>query len=270
MTAAAEPLVQPLHCRVQGDHGPWTLILHGLFGAGRNWQAIAKPLAEDGRVALVDLRNHGASPWASGMRYADLAADVAACLRDLGAERARLVGHSMGGKVAMWLALTQPELVERLAIVDIAPVTYAHDHANLLAAMRGLDLRAIPNRAAADAALASSVPDLGVRQFLLQNLVLEDGRCRWRVNLEVIAASMPDLTGFPVTQASFGGPALAIVGGGSDYVDEQGERALRRHFPAVRLVRLDGVGHWPHAQEPTVVTGLLRSFLAEADDAVRR
>lgn len=254
--------------RTVGDGGPWVVVLHGLFGRGRNWQAVARALAEHYRVCLVDLPNHGNSPWVGATAYPEMAGDLVRLLDELGAVRPWLVGHSMGGKVAMWTALQAPERVAGLVVVDIAPVTYGHDHHDLVAALQGLDLTALRRRADADDRLAAAIPDRTLRQFLLQNLLVDEDGVRWQIDLAGIRASMAALTSFPATTARYQGPTLAIVGGASSYVDARGEAALRRHFPTVAVARLAGVGHWPHAERPRAVIELLARFLDDAGGAV--
>ncbi len=173
----SRPAPLPLHCAEFGE-GPPLLVLHGLFGSSANWRTLARRLAHQRRVLTLDLRNHGASPWAEEMSYPDLAADVAAFMHARGLACASLLGHSMGGKTAMVLALSRPRLVERLIVIDIAPVAYAHSHRDYIEAMRSLDATALARRAQADAALSAAVPDAGVRAFLLQNLVQRDGPVR--------------------------------------------------------------------------------------------
>jgi esterase len=244
--------------------GPPVAILHGLFGSGRNWHSIAQRLAATYRVIVFDLRNHGASPWADSMDYAEMAADVGAALAERGCGRAALIGHSMGGKVAMAAALSAPETVERLVVVDIAPVVYRPHHLRLVRAMRALDLDAVTRRAQADASLAAAVPDAAERGFLLQNLVFGDGKPRWRVNLAAIEREMGSLTGFPDLPpgAVYPDPALFIAGAGSDYLRPEYESAIRRLFPAARIERIEKAGHWVHAEQPDVFFTLVERFLA--------
>ena len=179
--------------------GPPALVLHGLFGSGTNWRSIARRLGSRLECHLVDQRNHGRSPHARGMAYPALAADVLAYLDANRLDRAGLIGHSMGGKTAMTLALSAPERVRWLVVADIAPAPSPSDHRPILDALRALALDSLASRAVADAALARSVPDLGLRQFLLQNLVHSDVGLGWRIDLEAIAEALPDLTGFPPT-----------------------------------------------------------------------
>lgn len=244
-----------------GD-GPAVAILHGLFGSGRNWTTISRSLAASHRVLLFDLRNHGLSPWADGMSYEVMAADVRAALAARGLDRAALLGHSLGGKVAMTLALTEPQRVERLLVVDIAPVVYPPSLLGHLQAMQSLDLTQIRRRSEADRPLAAAIPDPAERAFLLQNLVFEEGRARWRVNLAAIAAGMPLISGFPLFPGRYEGPALFIAGGRSTYLRPEHEPFIKRLFPAARVARIAEAGHWVHAEEPAAFLALAAPFLA--------
>lgn len=244
--------------------GPPLAILHGLFGSGRNWNSIAKRLGAHHRVVAFDLRNHGASPWAATMEYAEMAEDVRASLAALGYDRCALLGHSMGGKVAMLAALCDPGSVERLIVADIAPVAYRPHHLGMVRAMRGLDLAGIGRRAEADARLAESVPDPAERGFLLQNLVFEGGAARWRINLEAIERAMPVLVGFPPLPpgAVYDGPVLFVGGGRSDYLRPEHEPEIRRLFPNARIARIAEAGHWLHAEQPQAFIDLVEGFLS--------
>ena len=240
--------------------GPPLLILHGLFGSGTNWRGVARRLAEHHRVLLVDARNHGGSPHAASMRYAEMAADVRTLMDAEGIDSAALLGHSMGGKTAMTLALESPARVDRLVVVDIAPGPSPGDHGPLIAAMRSLDLSRVQRRSDADGLLAERVADAGLRAFLLQNLESAEGGYRWRINLDAIEACMPDLLDFePPSGASFGGPALFVAGERSDYLGESDLPAIRQRFPAADLVTVADSGHWVHAENP-------QGFLAAVDE----
>jgi esterase len=249
---------------VEYGSGPALAILHGLFGAGRNWATIAKSLAGHHRVIALDLRNHGASPWDDAMDYVALADDVRATLQALGHHRFVLLGHSMGGKVAMTMALGHGEEVERLVVVDIAPVAYSPHHLTYVQAMRALDLAAVKRRADADERLASDVADAAERAFLLQNLVFEDGRARWRLNLAAIEREMPRLVGFPLMPpgAAYRGPALFVAGGRSGYLRPEHEPAIHRLFPNARIARIADAGHWLHAEQPQAFLDVVEPFLA--------
>lgn len=254
-----------LAIREHGEGGPAVVILHGLLGSARNWQAIGKQLGRRFRLILPDLRNHGGSPWSAEMTYPAMAADLDALLDRLGLAQAAFVGHSMGGKAAMVLALLRPERVTRLAVVDIAPVDYGGrgfiDHIRTL---QRLDLASLQRRSEADAALVAAIPDAGVRAFLLQNLVAEHDHLRWLPNLDGLATATADITGFPagLDGRAFAGPTLLIRGERSAYVDEAGLAAARRLFSRLRTVTVRDAGHWVHADAPAVVIAALERFLA--------
>ena len=244
------------------DAGRALLIVHGLFGSGRNWGAIARRLADARPVVTVDMRNHGASPWADRHGYADLAADLAAVIRGHGAPM-DVLGHSMGGKAAMRLALESPDLVARLVVADIAPVAYGHSQNHLIAAMRGMDLTGLDDRRAADARLAPAVPDAGTRAFLLQSLDLRADPPCWRLNLDVLQAEMPRITGWdaPAAPARFDGPALFLAGALSDYVRPEHRPLIKALFPQAQQAKIPGAGHWLHAEKPREFEAAVRAFL---------
>ena len=240
------------------------LLVHGLFGQGRNLGALARRLAERRRVVTVDMRNHGDSFHDPDHGYPAMAEDLAEVVAELGGQ-VDLAGHSMGGKASMVLALTQPALVRKLAVLDIAPIAYGHSQTALIDAMESLDLRTIDRRSAADAALAERVDDPGVRAFLLQSLDLKADPKAWRLNLPALRDQMDWLVGWPegLPKATFDGPVLEIAGERSDYVTQAGQAALRDHFPQARIVRVKGAGHWLHADAPAAVAQILLSYLGE-------
>jgi pimeloyl-ACP methyl ester carboxylesterase len=269
-----------LAARTIGDAGPRVVFVHGLFGQGRNWTTIARRLAEDGRrVTLLDLPNHGHSPWTDRVDYLDMAELVAAELADFG-EPVTLVGHSMGGKVAMQLALRHPDVLRALVVVDVAPTDYpetggrtddpdeeASPFAAFIAAMQRIDLTGLTGREEADAALRTAVPSDMVRAFLLQSLVRDgvgpDGGWRWRLNLDTLARDLGELRRFPdpPAGATFDGPVLWIAGASSTYVLDRDRARMDELFPATRLVRIKHAGHWVHSEQPEVVLETLRRFL---------
>lgn len=261
--------VSTLDSRTVGDTGPRVVFLHGLFGQGRNFSTLAARLADDGyRVTVVDLPNHGHSPWLPTQNYPQMAELVAQLLTGFG-EPVVLVGHSMGGKVAMTLALHRPELLTALVVVDVAPVDYPVDRpsspfAHYIAAMQSLDLQALAARAGADAAMHAAVPDPSVRGFLLQSLV-RDGQhgWRWRLNLDVLEAHLTELVGFPEPPpgATYGGPVLWLAGSDSGYVLDQHRARMTALFPRTRLVRIKGAGHWVHAEQPETFLAIVQRFL---------
>jgi esterase len=234
-----------------GD-GPPVVILHGLFGSSRNWRTIAHALAPHHRVYCVDLRNHGSSPWDGSMAYPEMAADVASLIESERLVQPVLVGHSMGGKTAMALALTRPELVGRLVVVDIVPVSYPDRFTGYLDAMRSVDTAALTKRGDAMSHMAARVRDAGVVAFLMQNLVARDGHFDWRLNLSAIAKELPLLGGFPseLLLRRFLGPTKLIHGSLSDYVQPDNLAVMRTSFPDLQEVSIDGAGHWVHAERP--------------------
>lgn len=247
----------------QGRGEPALVILHGLFGSARNWAGLARRFAARRRVIAVDARNHGASPWADRMTYADMADDVAALIAGIRLARPAILGHSMGGKTAMTMALTAPHVPGALIVADMAPVAYGHSHLALVAAMRALDLSAISRRADADAALRPLAPQRALRDFLLQNLVFEGGKPRWRLNLAAIARHMTDLIGFdlPPQARPWDGPALFLHGGRSPYVRPEHHAAIRHWFPAARIQAIADAGHWLHAERPAEFAAAVEGFL---------
>ncbi len=248
---------------IEAGQGDPVVLLHGLLGSGQNFGAVQKALAAEGhRVLALDLRNHGTSPHAPGMAYPDMAADVAETLEAHGAWPAAVVGHSMGGKVAMALALARPEGVSRLVVADIAPVTYPTPLFNrYVAAMRAIPLRPGLPRRDADAALVEAVPNPALRGFLLQNLILAEDPPRWRIPLDVIAEQMPVIGGWPDLPGRYDGPALVLAGDRSDYIETGHEPLFRRLFPAARFESIPA-GHWLHAENPSAFLGAVTPFLA--------
>ncbi|HXP30445.1 MAG TPA: alpha/beta fold hydrolase [Stellaceae bacterium] len=245
--------------------GPPVVILHGLFGSSRNWTSVARSLAERNRVFTLDLRNHGASPWDDRMDYRVMAEDVAAFLAAQGLSRAALIGHSMGGKVAMVLALTAPEKVDRLVVVDIAPVPRQTTLDGYVEAMRALDLHDASRRGVVDELLRPAVPDDAVRLFLLQNLVPGPEGMRWRINLKAIGRNMPAIAGFPELPSGsvYRGKVLVVRGERSEYVRDKDFDVFRRRFPAFELVTVPGAGHWVHAERPEAFLAAVERFVAE-------
>jgi esterase len=245
-------------------NGKPVAILHGLFGSAQNWASIAQRLGESDRVIAFDLRNHGASPWSETMSYAEMAEDVRAAMAARGHRRYALIGHSMGGKVAMVLALANPAEVERLVVVDIAPVAYPVPYLAYVRAMRALDLETITRRRVADTWLAATIADPAERAFLLQSLVFGDDKPHWRLNLAAIETALPLLAGFPsfAPGTAYDGPALFIAGGRSNALRPEREPAVTGLFPAAELARIDDAGHWVHAEQPDAFLALVGRFLA--------
>lgn len=236
------------------------IIAHGLYGSGRNWGVIARRLADRRDVVVVDMRNHGNSPRFDSQSYPEMAADLAEVIGSLGGQ-ADLLGHSMGGKAAMQLALTQGALIRKLVVADIAPVAYAHDQSHHARAMRALDLTGVTTRGEADRRLAAQIDDPGLRAFFLQSLDLKASPPQWRLNLDVLEAEMPKIVGWPGTEGRFDGPALFLTGADSHYVRPEHRDTIRALFPHARFAKLPGAGHWLHADRPREFEEAVRVFL---------
>ncbi|MBP2229357.1 pimeloyl-ACP methyl ester carboxylesterase [Azospirillum agricola] len=246
----------------EANGGTPLLVLHGLFGSARNWQTLARRFAESHRVYALDLRNHGGAPWADAMTYEAMADDVLRFLDDRGFARAAVVGHSMGGKAAMTLALRHPGRVERLVVADIAPVAYSHTHAPFVAAMKAAKLEGHSRRQEIEAQLVDAVPEAPLRSFLMQNLVLEEGKFAWRINLDAIGNAMGDLIGYPdLGDARYDGPTLFVGGTKSDYILPEHHEAIRHRFPKAEIAMIEGAGHWLHAERPEEFARLVEAFV---------
>ncbi|MGQ0657062.1 MAG: alpha/beta fold hydrolase [Chromatiales bacterium] len=250
----------PLHYRDQGAGAP-VIILHGLFGSARNWQTIAQKLAASYRVITVDLRNHGDSPHSGAMTYQAMASDVLALMDKLALPAATLIGHSMGGKAAMVVALSAPERWPRLIVVDIAPVDYADRYSALIDAMLALPLRELRSRAEADRLLQKAVPAEDTRRFLLQNLVTRNGEYRWRIDLSALRANLRHVGGFPATTGKYKKPTLFLCGERSPAVQSGHHARILELFPHASFATIPNAGHWPHTDQPDAFLAALRDFL---------
>lgn len=237
---------------------PPLLIAHGLYGSARNWGVIAKRMSDERQVIAVDMRNHGNSPWSNDHSYPAMAGDLAEVIGTIGG-RADVLGHSMGGKAAMALALHHPQTVRRLVIADIAPVRYDHSQMPSIEAMRAVDLSRVGRRADAEAQLATLGVEKALQSFFTQSLDVTN-RC-WRFNLDALAAGMQAIMSFPQMSAEWNGPALFLSGGMSDYVRAEHRPAIRALFPRARFAKLPGAGHWLHAEQPRAFEAALRVFL---------
>lgn len=255
-----------LHAIHFGTPGPLPalFIAHGLFGSARNWARVARGLAAARQVFALDMRNHGASPWHASHGYPEMADDIAQAIEALAPEHGPvdLLGHSMGGKAAMTLALNRPGMIRRLVVADIAPVAYGHSHAGHVEAMQRLDTAAAATRAQADRQLSEAIPEPGVRAFLLHSLDFRSKPPRWMLNLDVLAAEMQRITGWPQPAGQFDGPVLMLAGGESHYVLPQHRPTIRALFPKARIARIPGAGHWLHADRPDAFIAAVESFLS--------
>lgn len=254
--------------RLIGSTGPRIVFLHGLFGRGKNFTSIAKALEADYSSLLVDLPNHGDSAWTDEFDYVDMADSIAATIAEVTEpddQPVHLVGHSLGGKTAMVVALRHPELIDRLVVVDIAPTAGGDIGVfnHLLSSLAELDLDQIESRTAADEALQEKIPSPAIRGFLLQNLRTTSAGYSWQPNLTLLHSSLPKIGDFPETgEATFDNPVLWMAGEESDYVSREDLPLMRSLFPRTTLLTVKGSGHWVHSEQPQTFISALRTFLA--------
>lgn len=238
------------------------LVLHGLFGSLSNWAWQCRELASDFAVYGLDLRNHGGSPHSEEMDYGSMALDVLAFMDEHGLARCHLLGHSMGGKTAMQVALSAPQRVARLVIADIAPVAYEGQHDSILAGLAAIDLSRITSRSQADEILVAYEPDELVRQFLLTNLLrTPEGGYYWRINLPVLTRDYARLREAPPSHGRFDGPTLFVKGALSHYITEAYRGAILQRFPNAQMKVIMHTGHWLHAEKPQTFYRLVHDFL---------
>lgn len=244
-----------------GEDNPIPLIiLHGFFASSRNWRKIAERLSGEFHVYVLDMRNHGLSPHHATMDYPAMTADVLRFMDERQLANAHILGHSMGGKIAMWLALNHPGRLGKLLVVDIAPKSYTHSFDKTIQALIDVPLNEIHNRKQAENLLAERIPELDYRQFLLQNLVLKEGSYHWRVNLDIFMQTAPNIIAFPLTQglSPYPGKAIFIAGADSAYVTLEDTLHL---FPNAMFKAIANAGHWLHVQQPEVFAERVENFL---------
>jgi esterase len=251
-----------LNYRQYSSAGPPLILLHGLYGNQANLAWLARQLAGSFTVFAIDARNHGQSGWQPTMSYDELAGDLLETIDMLGLGSVSLLGHSMGGKTAMRFALLHPDRMQSLIVIDIAPVDYHKPGDKVIGALQQLDLAMLESRQDADTRLAASIPEKGVRDFLLTNLQRDcEGRFSWRINLPVLAGNFSVLTGWPPAASSWEGPALFIRGEHSPYIEPAHEADIWRQFPAAEITTVSGAGHWVHSEKPGEVLELVSGFL---------
>lgn len=253
-----------LHYQTLGQGQP-LVLLHGLFGSGDNWGMVARHFSQHYQVISVDLRNHGRSPHSDSHNYTDMADDLLELCDALGLERINLLGHSMGGKVAMQFATQYPDRVEKLIVVDMAPRAYADAHTHLIDAMLAVDLTAMQSRSEADKALSSKIPQAMVRQFLLMNLVKSDSNSSeanvaWRINLPALKSNYPSLIQAVCENVRHEKPSLFIRGEHSDYVQDHDIAQIKTLFIQAQFADLP-TGHWVHAEQPQAFITTVEKFL---------
>ncbi|WP_286266675.1 alpha/beta fold hydrolase [Thalassotalea atypica] len=250
-----------LNFNVLGEGTPLILI-HGLLGSLDNLGMVAKPLSEKYQIISVDVRNHGDSFHKSSMKYTELAQDVINVLEHLNIKRAHILGHSMGGKIAMQIALTFPAYVEKLIVADIAPVAYPPHHQQILTGLKALDLPSLTSRKEADLALSHYVKELGVRQFLLRNLTTKDGKLSFKCNLDNIINCYPHIAEGFADDQNFTGQTLFIKGGNSDYITAAHREIVGAYFPSSKAKIIAGAGHWLHAEKTIAFNKIVQDFLS--------
>lgn len=249
-----------LYSKIIG-HGDPLVILHGLFGTSDNWMGLARQFAADHTVVLVDLRNHGRSPHHSEMTYAAMVEDMVQLLDKEWMHRVNMIGHSMGGKVAMNLALAHPDLVEKLMIVDIGVKAYPGGHETIFEALQRLPIQDITSRTEAQEILQQWITDEAVVQFLLKNLVrLPKGGFQWKMNLEAIALHYPQILSRVEAQQEFDNPTLFVRGEKSNYILDEDWPEIQSIFPQSELVTIQNSGHWVHAEQPIPFSETVNSF----------
>lgn len=249
--------------------GPVDVVfMHGLFGQGKNWTTVAKAIGDLATSHLVDLPNHGESSWTTEFDYDEQAEIVADWLHDTFDGRpVVLVGHSMGGKMAMRLAIRHSDVVSGLVVVDISPARNesALFFTSLVSGLRSLDLDTVASRGYADHALAERIPNDTIRRFLLQNLQRAGDHWTWKANLDMLGDELHAISGWQPIDGTYEGPALWIIGGKSDYVKPEHDEPMRQHFPALRAITLKRAGHWVHSEDPESFIEVLRAFLSREE-----
>jgi esterase len=250
-----------LHFRKLGEGQP-LIVLHGLLGSLDNWQPLARKLAACFAVFSVDLRNHGQSPHSEDVCYGAMAADLEEFVLTHKLSRVHMLGHSMGGKVAMQFALSYPNRVEKLVVADISPRAYPPRHKRTLTALLALDLHQFQQREQLDLELAKSVDDAGVRQFLLKNVIRDaHGGFRWKANIRGLWKSYDQLTVAVTSESSCDRPALFLRGAESNFLPEADNELIRLLFPRAEFCTIAGAGHWLHADQPAAVFESVLEFL---------
>ena len=237
---------------------PGLLIVHGLYGSARNWGVIAKRLSDTRHVVAVDMRNHGASPWFETHSYEDQAADLAEVIESFEGPY-DVLGHSMGGKAAMVLALTRPELVNRLVVADIAPVPYDNNQIQYIEAMQSVDLGRVVKRSDAGKQLLEKIDNPDLAPFFLQSLDIR--KKRWLLNLDTLAHEMPKIIGFPDISGSYEGKVMFLAGAESRYIRPEYRSRIKELFPRAQFAKIPGAGHWLHAEKPRDFEAAVRHWL---------
>jgi pimeloyl-ACP methyl ester carboxylesterase len=240
------------------------IILHGLFGSLDNWHSLSKNFSEHFQVFALDQRNHGRSPHSDEFNYSILVEDLLEFMEQQNLKSANILGHSMGGKAAMQFALTYPDKVNKLVIADIAPKSYPPSHLELFDILLSVDLSKFANRKDIDTALADSVKDFSVRQFILKNIHLnDDGKFIWKMNLPILKKNYLEMSGSINLKSTFSKPTLFIRGEKSFYIEESDSELIKSFFPSAEIVTMLKVGHWVHAENPKEFFQIVMDFLVK-------
>jgi pimeloyl-ACP methyl ester carboxylesterase len=258
-----------LFFRKKGEKGEPLIILHGLYGSGDNWMSIARVLSDSFQVYLVDQRNHGRSPHAEDMSYEALANDLYEFVEKQRLDKVNIIGHSMGGKTAMWFAAKHPDKVKKLIVVDVAPGTYdstspnVETHKKIISALKSINPSEAENRKELDEEFSKHIPNLQLRMFLLKNIERQDdGSYRWRLNINNIEKNIGNIMGgLPDTNITVNVPTLFFKGGQSDYITEKDLPVIKRIFPDSGVITIQNAGHWLHARQPELFTQKTLEFL---------
>jgi pimeloyl-ACP methyl ester carboxylesterase len=242
--------------------GPPLVVLHGVFGSGDNWLTVSKAFADTHTVYLVDLRNHGHSPWSDAFNYDLMAEDVYELAQNESLNKFVLLGHSMGGKVAMRFAQLYPQLLEKLIIVDIAPRSYKPHHQNIIDGFRAVPLATLAGRQEADTAMAKHIAEADVRQFLLKNLYrTPEGNFTWRLNLDAISQNISEVGAELPASKEISTKTLFIAGANSKYIQAADEKDIHQRFSNVTIKSVPNAGHWVHAEQPVAFAATVNEFL---------
>tara|TARA_B100000676_G_C17903997_1_gene746213 strand:- start:124 stop:915 length:792 start_codon:yes stop_codon:yes gene_type:complete len=245
----------------KGTSSKTILLLHGLFGSSSNWLTVGARLADRYRVIIPDIRNHGNSPQSSQMSYEEMCEDIIELVDKLEISKFILLGHSMGGKIAMQIALTCPERIDGLGVVDMAPVKYAHHFDRIFRGFNSVDLKQLKNRDEADHQMSKNIPESDIRQFLLKNLIKTHSGWKWRLNLKSLDDNQNLITGFSPPKMKYKGPSWFLHGTKSDYLLPEHEPLIFKYFPRAQICPIKGASHWVHSEKPDLFWNCMERFL---------
>jgi len=257
---------QLLHSKIYGAENTGTplVVLHGLFGMADNWGSFGRSFGEKRQIHLLDLRNHGRSFHSDGMSIEDMVEDLATYIASIGSEKVFLLGHSLGGKVAMQFAIDHPERIEKLIIADIAPKAYPPHHEDIFKALCAVDINSMDNRKDVQTKLETYLDDPGVIQFLLKNVYIkEDRKLGWRFNLDVLQQKYTDFITVSVKAGVYAGPTLFLAGEKSRYILPEDKVKIKEQFPNVSFETIPNAGHWIQAENPQAFDKFVADFLEQ-------